>query len=168
MAVEIVERRLDDIFKRGGVRKEADVTVEFAYKGRRYTIDLTTANEKEFDDAILPFLEAASEVTGRRKETPVRRAPSTSPAPTAKKKPNKAANNDTEAIREWARAQGLKVSDRGRISNEIKTAYYAGHPKPQSAVASSASVDESEEPHVEESAIDEGFDDLYDQDLYQS
>lgn len=35
---------------------------------------------------------------------------------------------DPKAVREWARAEGLKVGDRGRISTEVVDAYRAAHP----------------------------------------
>ena len=31
-------------------------------------------------------------------------------------------------IREWAREQGLEVSDRGRVSAEVRKAYYEVNP----------------------------------------
>jgi hypothetical protein len=35
---------------------------------------------------------------------------------------------DTQAIRAWATAQGLEMSERGRIPAEIEDKYYAAHP----------------------------------------
>jgi hypothetical protein len=170
LAVEIIEQRLDDLYKAQGVRRPADGTVEFAYKGRSFTIDLTAGNERDFDDAIEPFLEAATEVTGRRKG-----GTSKKPAPVAvaapKKKPTAKTSNTTteaDAIREWARGQGLHVSDRGRIADSVKAAYYVGHSKP--AAASRASVDEKPDvstgPEVEEETEIDGFDQLYEDEPY--
>jgi len=172
MAVEIIEQRLDDLYRSKGVRKPADTTVEFAYKGRSFTIDLTSGNEREFDDAIEPFLEAATEVTGRRKAGSVKKS---SPPPTAaipKRKTAAKSNGaptEADAIREWARSQGLQVSDRGRIADSVKAAYYAGHPKPGLPAASleQKAVSAELEPEVEENELDtdEGQYD-YDEDLY--
>lgn len=39
-----------------------------------------------------------------------------------------ASSPDPKAVREWARAEGLKVGDRGRISTEVVDAYRAAHP----------------------------------------
>jgi len=180
MAVEIIEQRLDDIYRSKGVRKPADTTVEFAYKGRQYSIDLTSGNEREFDDAIEPFLEAATEVTGRRKAGSVKKStpPAASAAP--KKKAAAAKSNSTpteaDAIREWARGQGLQVSDRGRIADSVKAAYYAGHPKSEGARVPALSertypvedkaTSADSEPEVEETQLDEGYEDLYDEDPY--
>lgn len=175
MATEIVERKLDDVYRQSGVRREADGTVEFSYKGRSYTIDLATENEKDFDDAIQPFLDAAEEVTGRRKAVPGKKVTPTavSSSTPAKKRPAAKSNGtpteatQTEVIREWARSQNLKISDRGRIADSIKAAYYAGHPAEAPVVAQSTVAPESrrQQPVVEESDYDEP---LYDDDLFQA
>lgn len=176
MATEIVERKLDDVYRAKGVRKEADTTVEFSYKGRSFTIDLTKANEDDFDDAIQPFLDAATEVTGRRKPVPGKKAaPTAVSSPTAPKKRPAAKSNgtQTEAIREWARSQNLKVSDRGRIADSIKAAYYAGHPAETPVVIQPPAVapEPRQEAVVEESNPDfdyaEDEEPLYDEDLFQ-
>lgn len=39
----------------------------------------------------------------------------------------KGPGSDANAVRAWARAQGLEVSDRGRVSAEIRKAYDAAH-----------------------------------------
>jgi hypothetical protein len=172
MAVEIIEQRLDDIYRARGVRKPADVTLSFSYQGRDYTIDLTNANKADFDDAIQPFLDAATEVTGRRKGGSVKKPVPVAPAVAPKKKPASKANTtatEADAIREWARKQNLQVSDRGRIADSVKAAYYAGHPKPSEAMPSRTLPVESQEPAeledggsgVEETDAD--FEELYSQ-----
>ena len=39
----------------------------------------------------------------------------------------RAASKDTNAIREWARGEGMKVSDRGRVPGSVIAAYEAAH-----------------------------------------
>ena len=39
------------------------------------------------------------------------------------KKPARSSRDQTAAIREWARANGHEVSDRGRISKSVMQAY---------------------------------------------
>ena len=47
------------------------------------------------------------------------------PAPA---RPAAASRGESQAeIREWARAQGYAVGDRGRIPGEVRTAYEAAH-----------------------------------------
>lgn len=169
MVVELIEQRWDDIYRVQGIRKPAAGTTTFSYKGRDYTIDLTDANDKDFDDAILPFLEAATEVTGRRKGGSVKKStpPAASAAP-KKKAAVKSSGTPTEAdaIREWARSQGIQVSDRGRIADSVKASYYAGHPKPGVSIASleAKSVSAELEPEVEETQVEGDY--FYDDDPY--
>lgn len=92
-------------------------TVEFAHKGVCYEIDLSAEHIAEMDEAFAKWIAAARRVTGRGGRTQ-RRAAAARPAPT----------HDTSAIREWARAQGIAVSDRGRISSDIIERYCAENP----------------------------------------
>lgn len=89
----------------GGV---ADETVSFGLDGASYEIDLSKEHAAELRDAFAPWVGAA------------RKAKS---APVARSSRRSRSANNTAAIREWARAQGHKVSDRGRIAAEIVTAY---------------------------------------------
>ncbi|GAB4086511.1 Lsr2 family protein [Myceligenerans cantabricum] len=89
----------------GGV---ADETVSFGLDGTNYEIDLSKEHAAELRDAFGPWVGAA------------RKAKS---APAARANRRTRSANNTAAIREWAREQGHKVSDRGRIAAEIVTAY---------------------------------------------
>lgn len=93
---------------------QAAETVRFGLDGQSYEIDLNEAHATELRDALQPFIEASRSsvrsVNGRRPAT--RR---TSPAT--------GASND--GIRAWARANGYKVSDRGRISAKLREAFEA-------------------------------------------
>ena len=60
MARQITELLIDDID--GG---NASVSVQFAYEGKTYEIDLNKRNAKKFDDAIKPWITAARRVTAR-------------------------------------------------------------------------------------------------------
>ena len=37
-------------------------------------------------------------------------------------------NSDTTAVREWAKANGYKVGDKGRIAADVRAAYAVAHP----------------------------------------
>lgn len=95
---------------------EAADTIEFAYKGVCYEIDLSAEHIAEMDEAFAKWVAAARRVTGRAGRGQRR----SSARPTSV--------HDTSAIREWARTQGITVSDRGRISSEIIERYYAENP----------------------------------------
>ncbi|MGE3286958.1 MAG: Lsr2 family protein [Pseudonocardia sp.] len=95
----------------------ADEQVEFAVDGRSYEIDLSSANSAKLRDALAPFVSAARRVGGRRGSSAASSAPS---RPAADREQN-------QAIREWAQAQGMKISERGRIPSNVLEAYHAAH-----------------------------------------
>jgi len=111
MAQKVQVLLVDDID--GG---PADETVIFALDGISYEIDLTTENAAKLRDAIAPWQGHARKVGGR----------SARPA-AARTTRSRSARGDAQAIRDWAKAHGHKVSERGRISAEVKAAYEAAH-----------------------------------------
>jgi len=94
----------------------ADETVRFALDGVSYEIDLRKDNAEKLRNALKPFREAA------------RRAP----APGSKRgKSSRSSSGDRQRsakIRAWAKAHGLPVSERGRISTPLAKAYEANDP----------------------------------------
>ena len=88
--------------------------MSFTYQGAAYEIDLSKKNLAAMDKTLAPYVAAA------RKVTPARRA-------TTRSRASGSAKADLAAIREWANANGHKVSDRGRIAADVQTAYHAAH-----------------------------------------
>jgi hypothetical protein len=88
-------------------------TVSFGFGGVSYEIDLGKKNRARLERALALFIEAGRRVPrgGRRRGAS---RPGGSPA-------------DRSAVRAWARAAGLKVSDRGRISAGIMRQYDEAH-----------------------------------------
>jgi hypothetical protein len=86
-------------------------TVTFALDGKTYEIDLTSKNGKALRKVLKPYIEAGRSVTTSRgvrvKRTPVAA--------------------DVRTIKEWARANGYEVNDRGRVPNEIRAAFEAAN-----------------------------------------
>ena len=107
---------------------EADETVEFGVDGATYEIDLSEANAAKLRDALADYVAHARRVAGRRRSGRAAARPaSSSPSPS---RPNGGASVDREqnrAIREWARRQGMTVSERGRIPAEVSEAYHKAH-----------------------------------------
>lgn len=99
--------------------EDAVSTISIALDKVSYEIDLSAANEARLRDKLARFVDAATEV--KSKPTPRRGQKSAAVAST---RPDK---EQTQAIREWARANGHKVSDRGRISAAIQAAFGAAH-----------------------------------------
>jgi hypothetical protein len=92
----------------------ADETVTFALDGVTYEIDLNTKNAGALRDALSPYVGHARRSAGRR----------TAGRPAGARGAGK---RDVSAVREWARSTGHQVSDRGRISAEVQSAYDKAH-----------------------------------------
>ncbi|MFE5542760.1 Lsr2 family protein [Streptomyces sp. NPDC056534] len=90
---------------------EADETVTFALDGKSYEIDLTTANADKLRDLLAPYVGA-----GRKQGR-------TSSSGRTRAAVSKSGNEDTAAIRAWAKENGYDVNDRGRVPADIKEAY---------------------------------------------
>lgn len=102
MARETIVRLIDDL---DGTR--ADRAVSFMFDGTRYEIDLKEEHFEEFSADLAKWIEAA------------RRVGTTTPRKPASR------NGKVWKIREWAREQGMDVPERGRLSEEIMTAWEA-------------------------------------------
>ncbi|MBI4901742.1 MAG: Lsr2 family protein [Actinobacteria bacterium] len=89
-------------------------TVRFALDGVNYEIDLSSANAEKLRAAVAPWVGSARRTGGRKAQART----STSPS--------RGGSNAT-AIRTWARDNGFSVSDRGRVSAEIRKAYEDAH-----------------------------------------
>jgi Lsr2 len=92
---------------------EAEGTVRFALDGAEYEIDLNSAHAQALRDALAPFVSAARRAGGgaRRPARGGRRAP--------------ASGLNTTEVREWAKAQGIEVKDRGRVPAELVVKFKA-------------------------------------------
>ena len=96
---------------------EADGTVRFSLDGTEYEIDLTAGHTQQLREALAPYVDA-----GRRVSGSVRR-----PARAARR-PQPSGPNTTE-VREWAKAQGMDVKDRGRVPAELIVKFKAATEK---------------------------------------
>lgn len=98
----------------------ADETVEFGVDGKNYEIDLSKVNAGKLRDALAEFVASArrsAASVGRRRSAPAPAAGAPVRRPTVDREQN-------QAIREWARKRGYKVSDRGRIPSEVLETYH--------------------------------------------
>jgi hypothetical protein len=102
-------------------------TVEFGVDGATYEIDLSDGNAAKLRDALADYITHARRLGRRGRASRAATRPASS---AASSRPSVRASVDREqnqAIREWARRQGLTVSDRGRISAEVTEAYHKAH-----------------------------------------
>jgi hypothetical protein len=117
MAQKVQVVLIDDID--GG---EGAETVTFGLDGVTYEIDLSEENAAALRDAFASWVGHARRVSGRASRSSsgggARRSASSS---------SSSSSSDTQAIRAWAKDNGHKVSERGRISAEVAQAYAAAH-----------------------------------------
>jgi hypothetical protein len=85
-------------------------TVAFSFGGQGYEIDLSKKNRGKLEKSLQPFMDAGRRTAHRRAARAARGAGS---------------RTDNAAVRAWAAGQGLKVSERGRISAEVISKYEA-------------------------------------------
>lgn len=109
MARQTIVQLIDDLDQ-----SKADETVSFALDGVQYEIDLSANNAAKMRDAFANYV-----ANGRRtsRSTAVR---------SSSGRRGRGARGDreqTQAIREWARRNGHKVGDKGRIPATILEAY---------------------------------------------
>jgi hypothetical protein len=92
---------------------DATETVSFALDGTSYESDLNDKNASTLRDSLAKYVGHARKVSGARRGR--RASSSASPGHSAKE------------IRDWARSNGHKVPDRGRIPGEVREAFEAAH-----------------------------------------
>lgn len=90
---------------------EAAETVAFSVDGNNYEIDLSEQHARQMRDSIGVYIEAARRISGR---------PRVAGSGAAHRRDRK---EKLSRIRDWARENGYEVSDRGRVSAEIRRAY---------------------------------------------
>ncbi|MDQ1601334.1 MAG: hypothetical protein QOD68_2808 [Actinomycetota bacterium] len=109
MAQKVQVILVDDID--GG---SADETVSFSLDGVSYEIDLSTKNAAAFRDSLAQYVGTARKVGRSASRGSARRR-------------SGGGDNRTAQIREWARSNGHKVNERGRIPATVIEAYEKAH-----------------------------------------
>lgn len=104
MARKIITSLVDDIDG-----SDAAETVTFALDEKAFEIDLSA----KLREVLAPWVDSARRVAGAAART--------------RTAPVRGGRADLNAVREWARGQGLKVSDRGRVSATVLEAYTKAH-----------------------------------------
>ncbi|MDT4937773.1 MAG: hypothetical protein QOG80_1444 [Pseudonocardiales bacterium] len=113
MAQKHIVQLIDDLD--GG---EAAETVTFALDGSSYTIDLSAKNAAKLRDALAVYV-----ASGRRGS----RGPGRPAGSSRRGRGARSDREQTQAIREWARKNGHKVGEKGRIPATVLEAYHAKH-----------------------------------------
>jgi Lsr2 len=89
---------------------EAVETVSFALDGVDYEIDLNLPHAREIRAQLSPFVEKARKAAG-------------SPGRPARQRRAGAGDKKNKEVRDWARKNGLQVSERGRIPANVVAEY---------------------------------------------
>jgi hypothetical protein len=92
---------------------EATQTVTFGLDGTGYEIDLNDKNAAALRDALATYVGHGRKVSGSRRGR--RSSAATGNGHSAKE------------IRDWARSNGHKVPERGRIPGDVREAFEAAH-----------------------------------------
>lgn len=91
---------------------EAAETIVYAIDGNFYEIDLSEKNARNLREVLAKFTKASRPVASKE----------------ALKRWNGGGAGgevDTQAVRSWAARNGIQVSDRGRIPEDVMQKYYA-------------------------------------------
>ncbi|MFC4242212.1 Lsr2 family protein [Gryllotalpicola reticulitermitis] len=116
---KVIEQLVDDL--NGDVLTDGEgETVSFAIDGKSYEIDLGGSNAAALREALQPYIAA-----GRRSSA------LSSPARQAVSRIGKSSTSHWTAgyavVREWAEANGIEVSPRGRVADSVMKAYEDAH-----------------------------------------
>ena len=90
----------------------AEGTVRFGLDGTEYEIDLNAGHAKELRDALARYVDAARRVGSARR-------------PSRGGRRGSAGDLNAVEVREWAKAQGIEVKDRGRVPAELVVKFKA-------------------------------------------
>ena len=112
MAQKVQVILVDDL--EGGPAEE---TVTFGLDGVTYEIDLNEPNAQKLRDFLTPYVGSARRSSGRGGSNGTPRGRGRARSSTARSGANNA------EIREWAKRNGMQVSERGRIPANIVEAY---------------------------------------------
>ena len=90
----------------------AEGTVRFGLDGTEYEIDLNAGHAKELRDALARYVDSARRVASAGRPTRGgRRGP--------------AGDLNAVEVREWAKAQGIEIKDRGRVPADLVVKFRA-------------------------------------------
>ena len=92
------------------IENGSGASIAFAFEGDSYEIDLSDKNLAEFRAALKPYADVAQRV-------------GYVPAKARTSSGAKSDRAELQAVRAWAAANGIQVSDRGRIAATVREAY---------------------------------------------
>ena len=91
----------------------AEGTVRFGLDGTEYEIDLSAGHAQQLREALAAYVRAGRRVSGGSRR------------PAGSGRRGAASGLNTTEVREWAKAQGIEVKDRGRVPAELVVKFKA-------------------------------------------
>ncbi|CAH0191339.1 histone-like nucleoid-structuring protein Lsr2 [Rhodococcoides fascians] len=114
---EITTYIVTDDFDGKDVEPELAHLVDFSFEGEDYKIELRPENYDKLKKDMQKWIAAGTPVKSKRGRKTLAAGTSSTP-----KKPSR---TDLQDIRDWAKKQGIDVSDRGRIAQSVQDQYDA-------------------------------------------
>lgn len=93
---------------------DADETVTFGLDGVEYEIDLSAGHAQQLREALGVYVGHARRSGGRKRSRSSRTS-------------SNGEGTSAAELREWGRANGYEVSERGRVSSDLREAYHSAH-----------------------------------------
>ncbi|MFC8875594.1 histone-like nucleoid-structuring protein Lsr2 [Streptomyces ardesiacus] len=97
--------------------------IEFTWRGTDYEVDLSPEHMAEYDEALAPLLKVARAKQGAGRKGGRRTA-----------KPKAEAAAETKKVRDWAKANGHEVPERGPVPKDVREAYARAQTEPEKTV----------------------------------
>lgn len=113
---EITQRIFIDDLDGAHLDDDDHERIDFSVNGRNYRVDLSKANAEKMREDLAKWIDIAATVKTTGAQTAARRSG-----------PSRRSSREMAQIRDWARAEGYEVSDRGRIAKKIQYAYDAAN-----------------------------------------
>ena len=133
MAIKTVQIVQDDIDGSDGAS-----TVMFALDGSSFEIDLNDAHAEELRQAMQPWIEKARRTRGGRASARRSMAAASSSPLRGRHTAITEKGLSAKEVREWAQANGVEVSEYGRIADSVIEKYEAAQKAPAVSEAESA------------------------------
>ncbi|MET7759534.1 Lsr2 family protein [Streptomyces sp. NPDC005389] len=108
--------------------------IDFMWRGVEYEIDLNPEHLAEYDEALAPLLKVARVKQGAGRKG----------RKTAKPKSETAA--ETKKMRDWAKANGHDVPDRGPVPQKVREAYARAQAEPGPSVPPQGTQEDAADP----------------------
>jgi hypothetical protein len=116
-------------------------SITYQWRGQHYEIDVSDQHASQLDQALDPIIRASRKhkpesgpkrirAGAERADTPRAITGGTSGDSGSERISGRQGQRIRAEIREWAKGNGFPdAPERGRLTHEIKTAYYAAHPE---------------------------------------